>query len=308
MQGGILTEIFVLFFTGVMLFSSAANACLTGSVRTSPDRSWSVFESASSDCVPGAKGEQVYARKTSSGKTTVVSSSLAGIPGDAFSHFPVISADHLFVFFQSNSTNLVPGGDNLYRIYRKNLGTGKVDLLSTGATGKLADGASFRADLSGNGRFLFFESVATNLVPGVHGYQIYRKDIESGALLLVSVDSKGVPGDGSSGHPSSSEDGLRVAFMSNAKNLVPGVTGNQIYAKDLATGKVEVLSLDAKGIPANGYSTSPVMSADGSSVTFSTAATNWAAFPNPQATFREYRKDRKTGGLTRTKSALPERR
>lgn len=70
-----------------------------------------------------------------------------------------------------------------------------------------------------------------DLVPGVSGTQVYRKDLDTGAIVVVSADAAGTPRGGDLG--AISADGRFVAFGSSAANLVPGVSGGQIYLKDL---------------------------------------------------------------------------
>lgn len=76
------------------------------------------------------------------------------------------------------------------------------------------------------------------------------------AIILASASATGVPGDNSSFNPALSADGSKVAFESNASNLVVGGTNGttDIYVKDLATGSVTLVSTAASGAEANGES------------------------------------------------------
>ena len=95
-----------------------------------------------------------------------------------------------------------------------------------------------------------FVSSATNLVPGVSGQQIYVHDWQTNQTSLVSRDSNVTvtnAGNGVSSAPSISSDGQLVAFVSSATNLVPGVSGQQIYVRDRQTGVTTVMSKDSLG-------------------------------------------------------------
>jgi Tol biopolymer transport system component len=287
MQGCISPGKYFLFFGMGLLSFHAARACQIENAQTSADGRWIAFESSSADCVGGSNGPQVYVKDTQKNRTIVISASSSGVVGSGFSHFPRISADGGFVTFQSNSPNLLANGDNVYRVFRKDIADGSIRVVSTSEAGVLANNASFNGSLSGNGRYLFFESVASNLIPGVAGYHIYRKDLGLGDLVLVSADEKDFPLNSSNGKPSSSDDGTGVAFIS----------GNQVYFKNLVTRALSAVSVDADGTAGNAFNTGPEVESDTAWVSFRSGATNFRGFPNPGAFLRKYRKNRVTGEL-----------
>jgi putative cell wall-binding protein/Tol biopolymer transport system component len=146
-----------------------------------------------------------------------------------------------------------------------------------------ADGVSSDRDtgepaMSHDGRFVAFSSKATNLVSGTTGAveQVYRKDLETGELLLVSSNAVGEPGNGRSGQPSISADGAKVVFASNSTNLEGGSTDrSQIYLRDLSvSGGAVIISRTPTNQAGNGYAGSPAISADGKIVAFSSASTD----------------------------------
>ena len=131
-----------------------------------------------------------------------------------------------------------------------------------------------------SGRFIAFSSTAS-LVTGVAGNQVYVHDRNTGQPNLVSKSSLGVAGIGGGGSSSASisVDGRFVAFVSTATNLVPGVSGQQIYLHDtqpLPNGQTTLVSKDGSGNPASAGSTntSPTISADSRFVAFVSNATN----------------------------------
>src|SRR5262245_38425035 len=99
--------------------------------------------------------------------------------------------------------------------------TSRASLATSGTEGH---GSSTAAAISGNGRFVAFQSTAADLLPaGVDtnaAIDVFVRDLALSTTVRVSVDSAGVQGNGTSGLPSISSDGNRVAFYSVATNLV----------------------------------------------------------------------------------------
>src|SRR5256712_1284680 len=94
---------------------------------------------------------------------------------------------------------------------------GQTTRVSVDSAGVAANAGSTNGVLSADGRYVVFQSSATNLVTGASGTQVYRHDRMSGATLLVSVASAGTtPGNNVSRDPSVSANGRYVAFASFA--------------------------------------------------------------------------------------------
>ncbi len=142
-----------------------------------------------------------------------------------------------------------------------------------------------------NGRFIAFSSTA-NLVAGVTGNQVYVHDRNTGQPILISKSSLGIAGlGGVSNEASISADGRFIAFASTAANLVPGVSGQQIYLHDTQpspNGLTTLVSKDGSGSSASAGSsnTSPTISADGRFVGFASNATNLVATVTGQQVYR----------------------
>ena len=102
---------------------------------------------------------------------------------------------------------------------------------------------------------------------------------------LVSIDNSSppLPGGAASGSPSISNDGRFVAFASSA-NLIPGVSGSQIYIHDWQTNQTSLVSQNAVGIAGNGASSQPTISSNGQFVAFTSLAANLAATPGGSGT------------------------
>ncbi len=109
----------------------------------------------------------VFVRDTQDETTILVSTSSANIQGNSSSGGATISADGQFVAFTSFATNLVVGDTLGYDdIFQKDLTTGLTTRVSTGANGTQANSSSGNSAISGDGRYVAFRSLASNLVPG----------------------------------------------------------------------------------------------------------------------------------------------
>jgi Tol biopolymer transport system component len=153
----------------------------------------------------------------------------------------------------------------------------RVSIDSNGAEGNGNSGNYFPA-LSADGRHLFFDSDASNLVAGdLNGVtDIFAHDVLTGATVRVSVDSSGGEGDDFCFGLGASADGRFVVFGSRATNLVAGDTNgvNDVFLHDLVTGATRRVSLDSAGRQGNDHSYGAAISADGSHVGFESIATN----------------------------------
>ena len=294
-------------------FGSAGIGGVSNAASISADGRFVAFVSTAANLVPGVSGQQIYLHDTQTsvafpnGQTTLVSKDGSGIPAGAGSNTsPRISADGRFIAFVSTAANLVPGvsGQQIYLHDTQPAPNGQITLVSKDGTGAAASSGSTNISptISADGRFVAFVSTATNLVPGVTGQQIYLHDtqpVPNGQTTLVSKDGSGNPASSGSTNasPTISADGRFVAFVSTATNLVPGVTGQQIYLHDTQptpNGLTTLVSKDGSGNPASSGSTntSPTISANGRFVAFASNATNLVATVTGQ---QVYRHDTQTG-------------
>jgi Tol biopolymer transport system component len=256
----------------------------SGSPVFSPDGSKVAFYSIAYNLVPGDSNRagDIFVKDLTTGTIARISTDAAGVEGNKWSSSPVFSPDGSKVAFYSNASNLVPGDTNgAYDIFVKDLATGAIARISTNAAGVEGNGWSHSPVFSPDGSKVAFASQASNLVPGdTNGtYDIFVKDLATGAIARISTDAAGVQGkgdgsmyyNGSSYGPVFSPDGSKVAFWSYDINLVPGDTNgvSDIFVKDLATGAIARISTDAPAVRGiGGGSLSPVFSPDGSKVAF----------------------------------------
>ena len=152
---------------------------------------------------------------------------------------------------------------------------GSTRLISRGFDGKPAGDDSHSVSVSDDGRYVAFQSWATDIVDSPHCEVrlygcIYLHDRVTGETVLVSVSPTGQAPTGNVGNPHISGDGSYVAYDSTAKNLVPGDRNRKtdvfVYDREAATTKL--ISRNPDGKPANGHSGGPVLSRDGGYVVY----------------------------------------
>ncbi|MEV7773400.1 hypothetical protein [Kitasatospora sp. NPDC086791] len=224
-------------------------------------------------------------------RTERVSVGLGHAQPDGASQAGGLSADGRYAVFTSDATNLVPGDTNgKSDVFVRDLWTGRTERVDTGPDGVQADGDSYEATISGNGRYVAFSSYATNLAPGavLGSADVYVHDRWTGRTSLVSAPrTPGAPQTNKvSAQPSISSDGRSVVYQSNRSDLAPGTVtwfGGNIYVSDLRTGETTLVSVGADGKEADASSTDPEISADGTTVVFISKATNLIAPNRPDA-------------------------
>jgi len=151
--------------------------------------------------------------------------------------------------------------------------TTRVSVASAGAQG---NAESYSPALSGDGRYVAFESLASDLAPGDANdeYDVFVHDRQTGQTKAISVDAAGNTGNGDSGWPAISSTGRYVTFYSSASNLVPGDTNEatDIFLYDRETGAMQRVSVSSSEAQANHDSYSSAVSADGRYVAFASEA------------------------------------
>lgn len=193
-------------------------------ISADDDKRYVVFESAEPDVVTGDTNRVtdvfIYDQQT---KLTIrVSVSSAGAQANGGSFAPVVSRDGRIVAFESLATNLVPEDTDRHRdIFVHDRETGKTTRVSVSSQGSQANNFSQAARLSEDGRYVAFESLASNLVPGdTNGViDVFVYDRQTKRTTRVSVASDGAQANNMSVHPMLSPDGHQVTFESFATNL-----------------------------------------------------------------------------------------
>jgi len=211
--------------------------------------------------------------------TTRASTDSAGLQANGLSTSASVSASGRFVAFSSKAANLTPGDTNgVTDVFVKDRQTGQTARVSVDSAGLQGNDESRAPTLSNDGRYVAFESYATNLVAGdTNGNpDIFLHDRQTGQTRRVSVNSLGQQANGYSFSASISGDGLFVAFESASSNLVTGDTNGfeDVFVFDRSTSQTTRVSVDSAGGQSNLYSLDPSLSADGRFVAFHSGANN----------------------------------
>lgn len=214
-----------------------------------------------------------------------------------------VSADGRYVAFVSSASNLLQGDTNgSWDVFRKDVQTGAITRISTDSNGVQANGDSYFPSISADGRYIAFQSYATNLVPGdTNTYaDIFVKDTQTGSLTRISNGVSNAQANNDSFAPAMSANGRYVAFYSNAGNLVAGdsnVTAD-VFVKDLQSGTLTRVSTDSSNVQGNGDSFGPAISADGRYVAFESTSSN-LTLGDTNSVSDVFLKDTQTGTLKR---------
>jgi Tol biopolymer transport system component len=168
--------------------------------------------------------------------TTHMTVGLSGRQANGQSEWPAISAGGRFVAFQSGATNLVADTNHRVDVFVRDRVAQVTRRVSVGPGGQQANLGSFAPAISADGRFVAFESYATNLVAGAANSRldVFVRDRVAQVTRRVSVGPGGQQATGGSFAPAISTHGRFVAFRSYASNLVPGDTnGDQdVFVRD----------------------------------------------------------------------------
>jgi uncharacterized repeat protein (TIGR01451 family) len=233
----------------------------------SADGRFVVFSSFADNLVPEPQSSnlQVYLRDRVTGTIELITENAAGEAGDGASVNPSVSLDGRFVAFQTNSGNLIGDGNFESHILVKDRVTGTFERVSATSTGEPADLLSEHPDITPDGRFVAFFSLATNLVPSDTNNRrdIFVRDRLTGTVVRVSVSTAGEEGNSESQWPTIADDGLVTAFQSSADNLVPNANGGIFVHDDRAAADLSVTKSD-----------SPDPVSKGAALTYSIVVTN----------------------------------
>jgi Tol biopolymer transport system component len=240
----------------------------------------------------------------------LVSVASDGTQGNGAAQHAMISANGRYVAFQSDASTLVSGDtNNTHDVFVHDRETGQTTRVSVRSNGRQGNGLSVHPSLSGNGRYVAFDSDASNLVSDdTNGTSdVFVHDRKTGQTRRVSVASDGTQGNGFSlvTSPSISANGRYVTFISFATNLAEGGDTNDasdIFVHDRQSGQTNRISVASDGTEGDGNSEFPWLSANGRYVAFHSLATNLVS-GDTNFTSDIFVHDRKTGQTTRVSVA-----
>jgi Tol biopolymer transport system component len=214
------------------LLASGGNGS-SGYVTISDNGRYVAFASTATDLHPDDLDRKldVYVRDLRTGEITLVSRGpgFDGVKGDGAAMQPWISGDGRFVAFVFRGSNMLSDDtDRTSDVYLRDLALGTTELVSRGPDAK-GNGDSDGPTISSDGRFVAFDSLATNLDPDDTdtAADIYVHDAIAGTTELVSRATG--PTGAKAAHPEAlrtadsflAADGRSIAFDSNATNLHP---------------------------------------------------------------------------------------
>jgi Tol biopolymer transport system component len=304
---------------GEVQTTGASGALSSTGIGVIPDRAdvsddgrYVVFSCIANGLVPTDNNSifDVFLRDNLLKTVTLVSvnNSGNGAPGADASYSPTISGDGRFVCFLSKAKDIISypppdlaaKADSFVDVFVRDMQLGQTILVSrsTGQLGTKANSNSINARISKDGRFVVWETTASNL-DGADldaAPDIYRRQLSAGATqfqtLLISRASNvgavlGAKGTGTVGSsfPAISADGNLIVYQSDCKNLIGGLseggpkntTFTDIFQRDVLAGITIRVSISTLGGPIdpNLGSEHPWISADGKVVVWRSFASNF---------------------------------
>jgi Tol biopolymer transport system component len=199
----------------------------------SGDGRYVAIRSAASNLVDGDTNgvDDIFVSDLAAFSTSRVSLTSAGGQVGGASYEPAISADGRYVAFRSAASGIVAGDSNgVADVFVRDRTAGTTERVSVDGAGGQANGASYVPSVSADGRYVAFQSAASNLVGGdTNGADdVFVRDRTAGTTIRVSVGAGGVQANGASGSPAMSANGGFVAFDSSASNLVGSDTNSRL--------------------------------------------------------------------------------
>lgn len=286
----------------------------TNQVEISGDGLWVALESQATNLVPGDGNglTDIFLRNISSGITSRLPA-LGGADPDAAADLNDISTDGQVVIFTSTATNYVAGATNgLADTFAYDASAGLVELISANPLGDEGNGRSQVGAVSGAGRYVAFESDASDLIAGDSNASgdIFLHDRQTGGTSRVSVTSGGAQVAGFNFSACISPSGAILAFTTTSNELFPGDinVANDIVIHARIAGTTELGSLSGPGgpyplIPGSSASRAGSLSDDGRFAVFSSRAVNLLGIESRLIDLI-YRVDLDTGTVTHVTEAI----
>ena len=227
----------------------------------SADGRFVAFDSAASNLLAGDTNgvNDVFVKDMQTGAVRRVSGTASGGQLGRDAGGAEISADGNVVLFrtlQDAATGVV--GDT-FHLYARNLATGALTEVAASSTGSAA--------LSADGRYVVYAAPSTAGADLNAGCDVFRKDLATGAVVLVSANAGSVPGAGWNADPAISADGRFVSFGYETRDMsiISSSPINEIFVRDMLTGVLTQVSAGQE--PGQG-SFHSALSADGSQLAF----------------------------------------
>jgi Tol biopolymer transport system component len=226
----------------------------------------------------------IFVRDLDTNVTELVSraSGPTGAAGADYSFAPSISADGSRIAFTSRAPLV---GDDVDEqsfpedVFVRDRATATTVLVSrkSGGAGAPSEVDSDEAAISADGLHVAFASSAKLTGQRSFDINVFVRDLSTEKLELVSVGDEGKAGDAKRA-PAISADGHFVAFQTRGDKVSPADADARVdvFARDMTKGLTVTVSRASGvlGVPADGPSSTPSISADGALVAFDSRATN----------------------------------
>jgi TolB protein len=199
----------------------------------------------------------------------------------------VISADGYHIAFVTTNSLAAEDTNTCKDVYcydwTSDITSGTLSLMSiNNGNTTVGNGNSYKPSISADGRKITFISEATNLVGGTDDNQAVdvflrnRPATGTATTVLVSATSTGSAGNKQSWEAKISSDGLKVAFTSDATDLITTDTNEScdVMLRDIDAGSTVVVSVSDGETQGNDDSYDLAISSDGGEVVFASLATN----------------------------------
>ncbi|MGE4072845.1 MAG: hypothetical protein AB7E72_16885 [Lysobacterales bacterium] len=253
-----------------------------------------VFESRASNLVANdgnGSVSDIFAKNLGNEDIELISVASDGTPANGPSTLPWASDDGQRVVYATAASNLVDGlvPSHTQIVLADRSGSHCRNLLVSRnlATGAPGNGPSSEPRLTPNGRYGVFSSAASNLVAGDSNgaTDVFMFEYDGTAIVRLerlSVGAYGHQSDGSSSHPSISDDGSFVAFDSTAGNLTLYDRNalTDVFIKDVATSELLRQSATVNGTAPDGASSGAEISGDATAIAFVSDARQLVAGDN----------------------------
>ena len=255
----------------------ANDACYDPAV--SGNGNFVVYESYATNLVEGIKerSPRIYLYDVANKKTELVSVSASGAPADGCVDAS-ISGDGRFVVFSSRSPLIEEDFNNEEDIYLRDRQNGVTRHISIADHWDMPNGQCRRPQISENGQYIVFDSLASNLISSdLNGCgDIFLYDQNDNKITCITALNEYEQANSDSETAHISANGNFVVFESKGNNLVEMDTNAvaDIFLKNLETGEFLRISVNNEGEQANKNSKDPVISGDGKYVVFVSRASN----------------------------------
>ena len=219
---------------------------------------YALFESSASDLVANDtnNASDVFIRDVMAGTNILVSAAIIGGSGNGVSRSSVMTPDGRFVSFVSAATNLVVGDTNkIPDVFVRDLQLQTTLLASVGAVSNSASASTSSSEspvITPDGRYVAFNSTASNLVTGVKTTgEVFVRDLIAGKTIWASTNARSIlqsvigSTNGVSYHQRISGDGQFLAFETSTNTLFATSSPGVILRYRLQSGMTDIIHTNA---------------------------------------------------------------